>query len=332
MVAAAIVGSTVVSAGTSLLGAGNASNAANAAGQAQVDAASKSADAQLQAAQLSIAEQQREYDLARSDFAPYRNIGTASLSELAALYGIGQNGLLPLTSANSNGTGVPISSQRSGHTTAEVSQAEIDAAVKAAGNLKQGQIATVSLPSGVYEVGLDPNAQGTSPNVQRFLPGYGPSGAGGATSPSVADAYARFQTSPGYQFRLDQGVKAVNNSLAARGLVNSGSEQKAINDYAQGQASSEFTNYANRLAQLAGFGSAATSGTTAAGTSAANAISNANIAAGQGAANAYTAAGTAQANALLGSASAYNQGLSGIGSSINSGTSNYLLLNALKAA
>jgi hypothetical protein len=45
---------------------------------------------------------------------------------------------------------------------------------------------------------------------------------------------------PGYQFRLDQGLGALENRMAGRGLVGSGAEQKGIVDYAQGLASQEF--------------------------------------------------------------------------------------------
>jgi hypothetical protein len=45
---------------------------------------------------------------------------------------------------------------------------------------------------------------------------------------------------PGYQFRLDQGLGALENRMAGRGLVGSGAEQKGIMDYAQGLASQEF--------------------------------------------------------------------------------------------
>ncbi len=51
---------------------------------------------------------------------------------------------------------------------------------------------------------------------------------------------------PGYQFRLKQGEDQVQQSAAARGLLHSGGTLKGINDYAQGQASSELGNAYNR--------------------------------------------------------------------------------------
>lgn len=71
------------------------------------------------------------------------------------------------------------------------------------------------------------------------------------------NAMARFQTDPGYQFRVAQGLQAVNNSGASRGMTYSGAQAKALNDYAQGQASQEYGNYFNRLAGVSGSGQSA---------------------------------------------------------------------------
>lgn len=69
-----------------------------------------------------------------------------------------------------------------------------------------------------------------------------------------SDQYGGFTASPGYQFRLDQGTKAVQNSAAARGRLFSGATQKAVNDYAQNTASGEFQNYVGNLQSMAGLG------------------------------------------------------------------------------
>lgn len=51
---------------------------------------------------------------------------------------------------------------------------------------------------------------------------------------------------PSYQFRLDQGTKAVQNSAAARGGLNSGATLKALTNYGQQAASQEYGNAYNR--------------------------------------------------------------------------------------
>lgn len=56
-----------------------------------------------------------------------------------------------------------------------------------------------------------------------------------------------YEADPGYQFRLDQGNKAINNSAASRGGLLSGATLKAIADYNSGAASQEYGNAVNRF-------------------------------------------------------------------------------------
>ena len=58
-----------------------------------------------------------------------------------------------------------------------------------------------------------------------------------------------FETDPGYQFRLEQGNKALMNALNARGLGGSGAMVKEATRYNQGAASDEYTNAYNRFVQ-----------------------------------------------------------------------------------
>jgi len=75
--------------------------------------------------------------------------------------------------------------------------------------------------------------------------------------PSRAD-YRNFFASPDYQFRLDEGLTAVQNSAAARGGLYSGNALRGIEEYGQGLASNEFANWFNKRAALAGIGQVAT--------------------------------------------------------------------------
>jgi hypothetical protein len=59
---------------------------------------------------------------------------------------------------------------------------------------------------------------------------------------------------PGYQFRLQQGLGAVQNSAAARGMLHSGNTLAGLNDYAQGFASNEANNAFNRYTNQRDFG------------------------------------------------------------------------------
>lgn len=81
---------------------------------------------------------------------------------------------------------------------------------------------------------------------------------------------ADFMKDPGYQFRMDEGLKALERSAIGRGQLNSGRTMKALNRYGQDYASNEFQNAYNRfnndrdqrfnkMASLAGIGQTATS-------------------------------------------------------------------------
>lgn len=116
-----------------------------------------------------------------------------------------------------------------------------------------------------------------------------------------------FTTSPGYQFRRSEGLRAIDRGNASRGLLNSGGADKARMRYGDGLAASEYDSYVGRLAQLAGVGQAATGSTAAAGAQVANA---ATTSAGQ-----IGAAQLAAGNAAAGNAA-------NIGASINKGVTN----------
>lgn len=77
---------------------------------------------------------------------------------------------------------------------------------------------------------------------------------GDPTGSYQKNALADFQTTPGYQFRLQQGINALDNSAASRGMVLSGAQARGISDYGQNTASQEYGNYINELNGMAGNG------------------------------------------------------------------------------
>ena len=99
---------------------------------------------------------------------------------------------------------------------------------------------------------------------------------------------SQFQTDPGYQFRMSEGLKALERSAASRGLLTSGPSAKGIMRFGQDLASDEYQNAFTRymaetqrmreerlspleyqigLGQAAASGQAANVGTTAGSTS-----------------------------------------------------------------
>ncbi|MBW5285940.1 hypothetical protein [Burkholderia gladioli] len=137
------------------------------------------------------------------------------------------------------------------------------------------------------------------------------------TAPTAAEAAA----TPGYQFTLDQGLKAARNSASARGLGSSGAAIKGAESFASGLADATYgdtfnralttyatnqntaSNQVNRLLGLVGNGQNAAAMTGSLGAQAAGNVGNA-ITSGAAA----SAAGTVgSANALTnGLAAAYN--------------------------
>ena len=100
-------------------------------------------------------------------------------------------------------------------------------------------------------------------------------------------AAASFQTYPGYQFRFDQGIDAIDRSSAAKGMLRSGAQLKALNEYGQGVASQEYNRWLSGLGDMAKIGIAGASSNAAANTSANQSINKAymdygNAQAGQG--------------------------------------------------
>lgn len=125
---------------------------------------------------------------------------------------------------------------------------------------------------------------------------------------------------PGYQFTLQQGLKATQNSAAARGLGTSGAALKGASTYASGLADSTYndvyqralntfnTNYSsaannvNRLSNLVGNGQNAAGSQGALG-----AQTTANIG------NTITSGANAQAAGTIGSANALTSALGSMG-------------------
>ena len=129
---------------------------------------------------------------------------------------------------------------------------------------------------------------------------------------------------PSYQFRLGEGMKALDRQAAARGGLISGGALKAAQRYGQDFASTEFGNAYNRLAGLAGVGQTATNTLTGAagqfGQNQAAGLSNA----AQARASGYIGG----ANALAGGLSQYlnyTQGQNMVNALQNRGTSPYAM-------
>jgi hypothetical protein len=127
------------------------------------------------------------------------------------------------------------------------------------------------------------------------------------TSPIVMDE-STLQNTPGYQFNLTQGEKAVTNSAAARGLATSGAALKGAATFATGLADSTYqnqfnnavtnqSNAFNRLSSLVGTGVSASNNAATGGSATAGITAGAQIGAGNAQAAAANTTGSAISNA-----------------------------------
>lgn len=106
--------------------------------------------------------------------------------------------------------------------------------------------------------------------------------------------YSSFTESPDYQFTRDQGIKALDRSAASRGTQYSGGQLAALAGYAGGVANQGYSDYYNRIAQLAGMGQNSAVG-----------AGNAGMAYAGQAGNAIQSAANARAATQWGQASTY---------------------------
>ena len=141
----------------------------------------------------------------------------------------------------------------------------------------------------------------------------------------------QFQADPGYQFRLSEGMKALERSAAARGLLQSGTTLKGIQRFGQDLASAEYENAFSRYltereARMDPYRYLAGQGQAAAVGQAANVGSS-------GAALADIAAqrGNVQAAQAMGTAGAIGNAFSGLGQAVGGYYANEPYMNYLRS-
>lgn len=144
----------------------------------------------------------------------------------------------------------------------------------------------------------------------------------GAALPSLTSTFsptmAQLAQTPGYQFTLQQGEQATQNSYAAQGLGSSGSALKGSAQYAEGLASTtyqqQFENYLQQNSQIYNMlGNATGIGANAAAMTGQQGLT------ATGQAGAFNTSGAAASAAgTVGSANAITGGISNAGSSLTS--------------
>lgn len=328
MVAAAVG----IGAATSLAGSAMASGAASDAAQTQADAANRSADMQ-----------NMQWQQTQRNLAPYLNLGSSAINPLLQAMGYRQtSGAAPAETRDQIYARLLPQYTNSGSGGGQLYTA---GALGFGNNPFSGQV--------VYQGGVPGYMMNLGGDQQQWQPLQGGSGGGSSVdtnglNAAVDAAYAAQNSNPfsgmeldpnnilnqsftaptaeqaaqtpGYQFTLDQGLKSVQNSAAARGLGTSGAALKGAAGYATGLADSTYndvfnralntfnTNYSsaanrvNRLSSLVGSGQNAAETNGSLGAKAMGNIGN-TLASGA----------NAQASGIVGGANALSSGLSSVG-------------------
>jgi hypothetical protein len=110
---------------------------------------------------------------------------------------------------------------------------------------------------------------------------------GGVSAADAAgQAFDTFRNSTGYQFRLGEGMNALNSQYAGAGAVKSGAAMKDAVEYGQNFGSNEFGNYLTALGNQQGVGLSAGSALAGVGQNYANSMASINDARATGIGNA----------------------------------------------
>lgn len=250
---------------------------------------SNAADAQVQASQNANATTMAMFNQTQANLQPWREGGGNALAKLQELMGLSS----PTPAASGGAWGPPpgIPGHSVGQTSADASGNQY---------VWDGSAWNRGTPAG--------GAAATPADFGSLLKGF-----------SMSD----YQQSPYTAWLKQQGIDAIQNSAAARGMT--GNTLRALSDYGQQQSISDYWNQFNawnqnqnnefsRLNTLSGTGANAAGLTANLGMNTANSIGN-NI----------TGAGNAQAAGIVGSANALSGG-------INNAMQNYMLYNMMNSA
>lgn len=172
-----------------------------------------------------------------------------------------------------------------------------------AAQTQTGMFNTVNAQQAPYR-----NAGYSSLNALMAGTGIGPAVAGGPAVGSLTKPFSAQDLSqwmdPGYTFRLNQGLGALQNSQAATNGLVSGNSLRSLMDYGQQSASQEyakaFDRYMsnqnaiyNKLSNIAGLGQTSVNNTSQAGMQTASNVGSAQLASGAAQAAGYMGVGNA---------------------------------------
>ncbi len=238
--------------------------------------AGAAADASVESTRLATQTQKEIYGQNKQTLQPFINTGTAAMGNINALLGI----------TPTQPTQSPAQTPRPG------------------GMLPGNHGMAGAVLGGMQNAGVfRPPTAGAAP-----APGATPA----PTQPTAQQAFDTYRNSTGYQFRVNEGMDAVNSGYAGAGTLQSGAAMQAINDYGQGMASQEFGNYMNSLGNQQALGMSGASALAGVGQNYANSLGNIQMQNGENLANAALVKGQNKANMWGGIANSLGGMLGGL--------------------
>lgn len=200
--------------------------------------------------------------------------------------------------------------------------AQADGARDAAGLQAQAQMQATAESRRQYDTlrtDLAPYRETGANALQQYGALYGIGQDGPLSADDMQAARDMFQTTPGYEFALEEGQRALDRSASARGTLLGGGYGRELVRYGQGMANQEFNNYADRLAGLATMGQNSSAQTGTAGMQSAGQVGNALM-------TGANMQGTSLQNAATARASAY----AGVGQAAGNAANNYAFYQAMQ--
>lgn len=236
------------------IGLGAAALGSGASAIAGSKASKRAAQQSQQATDQSIGLQRESRDMAFQRLDPFGNRGNAAGNQINALLGLGGSQEMGGPATMQMPNAMPQFGGYNGNIT---------------GNFRGGSMAPYADAGMPYGLGDGFISTGTMDggmiNATGNTMGQMPTQTGQTAQQAAQNAFDTFRNSTGYQFRVNEGMDALNSGFAGSGLLQSGAALRGLDDYRQGMASGELGNYMALLGQQQAVGAGAASASAGVG-------------------------------------------------------------------
>lgn len=293
-------------------------------GAMSANAAGDAADAQSQSAADANALQKYIFDKQVELQDPWRQSGIGGLNKLNYLMGLSPGGTGAPTVQSAEDIRKRLVAQYTSNGTATPANPAAQPWENGGNNDNPAPVGGAAGPATINEVELQKAIEAEQKKQQTALDQYNAKATAQAGKDpeygSLLDKFGMddFKADPGYKFRMQEGLKALERSAAARGGLFSGRSMKDTMRFSQGLGAQEYgaafdrfniqnANTFNRLASISGVGQTAANQTGAAAQNYGNQVGSNIIGAGNAQAAGAVGQSNAWSNAIGQGASMYQQ-------------------------